>query len=191
MPIPLEEKRPTLPTVKFDEKGQIAVLMLVEMRKEPKYVFGTGEIDRKEDGTPKMQDRVVGLVLPGSTCLVTVPGTEGERQAAEPGMLVQHFYAGHRRMTFWEAKKEHQREHGGVNVGDVVVDKFEDTTRTGQGGVKLSQDKLIHRIAVRVAKPAEQSYIAQAESAYEERKRLSAAVLEAGTEDRPDDEDAF
>ena len=183
MPITLEERRPSLPSVKFDEKGQTMILMLVDAETQTKYVYGTQEPELKTDGTAKQQDRVVGLVMPGTTCLLSNPdaGEEDARQPAVPGTLVQVFYTGHRRMDYWNAKKAHKKDHTAFNVGDILVDQFQDTTRTGQGGVKLSQDKKLHKIGVRLARGDEVAYVAQAEAAYHERRRVNAGIALEGS----------
>lgn len=189
--IPLEAKRVKLPSVKHDEKGQTAILMFVDMEVVPKKVYGTDEVETKEDGTPKSQDLITVLVMPGSTCTLSNPDVDGEdaRQEATPGTLAQIYYAGHRRWDYVQAKKAYKLD---IYPGDILVDRFEDTTRIGAGGVKLSQDKKLHRIGVRAAKGDEVAYIEQAERLSDERRNAKRHVLaSAPAAERSDDEEPF
>jgi hypothetical protein len=173
--VPLEARRVKLPSVKHDEVGQTAILMFVDMEVVPKKVYGTDEIDTKEDGTPKSQDLVTVLVMPGSTCVLSDPeGDEGSRLPPEAGTLAQIYYAGHRRWDYVQAKKAYKLD---IFPGDILVDRFEGTTRTGTGGVKLSQDKKLHRIGVRAAKGEELGYVEQAERLFNERRASNRIVL--------------
>lgn len=114
------------PAVKFPEVGTSVVVGIVNVDEYHQHNID-GVPQTWSDGTPKMGKRVTGLVV--SSEGATVGGDHGDQPAA-PGDLVTFYCEGGRHYTYRDAVAE----AGGVNVGDVMLWKFDHEEPAKQRG---------------------------------------------------------
>lgn len=172
----LEEggRGPRFPTVKPNQAGDRVVGLMVDYDdKAPVYKYGiTPPVqDVNAKGDPKTKD-VLTLLVKDGNCQISLPRNPGEDSnetaPVAPGDVVRSHIQGHNRYdpdraTSWRMAKD--KLGRGLRVGDVVTIWFISTTRTGHGGVTLSQDKKIIGFEVRPPTDAEDGLVEQARTA--------------------------
>jgi hypothetical protein len=181
MPITLEENRPS-PSVKLPKVGDWATVAIAHVEVVPWTDFKTGLVKVGNDGKPRTQDKVTGVVIAGTASTGT---KEAGYEPITPGQEVTLFLAGHHRWEYIQAKKE----HGSLSVGDVGRWKFE----SEEPVPGTANSKHVSSFKLRAAKPEEAQYVAQAEQVY---RRLTSTVLKTVPASAPstsfeDDEEPF
>lgn len=187
---------PRSASVLLNEEGDQWVGMLIDY--DPKailYVYGSStEQDLTPDGKGKTQDLLTVLLMPKTTCRVRMPRDEGQDERDEVdgedavGTVARVYIQGHNRWTEGRADsfREAKRKHGTFQVGDVIRGRLTEKTKTGVGGVRLSQDKKIISFEMRRAKAEEASLV---QRCVDEHQRLKAVPLETPAAATPNYDD--
>lgn len=154
--------QPRNPTIKFDAVGDVAVFMVADIEEYQTRTFGTGEPRTKPDGSPRMGDRICGIILPNTTATLTNPATNNPsyREPAVPGVRAQTLIEGHRRTALWEGKKE--SGHDFRKVGMVITMRRLQDVRIGASGQPLAQPMRPMEYRIRPATAQEMAAYGQA-----------------------------
>lgn len=115
-----------LPAAKFPEVGNSIIVGLVDVTEYQQHNMD-GVPQTWSDGGPKMGKKVTGLVVSADGATV---GSEAGDVAAAPGDLVAFYCEKGRHFTWADALKE----HGAVEVGDVMLWKFDHEKPATQRG---------------------------------------------------------
>lgn len=166
MPIPLETPHASIPTVKLLEKGQEIVGYICDMQVVGVTEFNSTAPKLRADGQQATQDKVTLLVKQG-----TAQVKDGEEyRPVKPGEEVVIWFQGHRRWTWVQGKKE----HGSVNVGDVVRVVYTGDEK-GQGAMP----KKIWAIKLRPGDPEKEAdVIALCEELYHRLRKRAPVPIE-------------
>lgn len=121
MPIPLDQ--PTAagpPAVKFNEIGSYIDVGIVLVEQVQSRDYDTGDPEMWADGNPKLHPRITGLVIAQQGATV---GKDDDARTVDLGDIVAIYAQGGR----WFPYRDALKQHGTVNVGDVMRWKFEST----------------------------------------------------------------
>ncbi len=108
------------PALKFGDVGSYATLGIVNVEEGQSRNYDTGDPEFWDAGKPKMHPRITAIVVDHAGASV---GKDDEERPVEVGELVSLYVQGSRIYTWREAKKE----HGAVEVGDVMRWTFDRT----------------------------------------------------------------
>lgn len=148
MAINLDKAR--TPSIKLKEKGQMVHGRVLHVAVVPWIEFGTDQVKRGKDGTPRTQE-VVTLSVIKSTA------TKGDGEPVVPDEEVAVWLNGHRRWAWIEAK----RAAKGLSVGDRVSITYTKDEPSKGGSPRKVWDFVVLR-----AKPDEAEQVAECEAAY-------------------------
>lgn len=173
MSITLDTPKASTPTVRLRNIGDGIAVAVVNSQIVPWRDFATGEPKIGDNGKPRTQDMLTGIVV--AVHGAVVGGPDGDDVAPEVGDTVRVFLAGHRRWSWIEAK----REHGNLTVGDIArfkYDKDEPSDRRGNQPRKVW--------AIKVEPNPDQGSVAACEQAYRD---ATATVIDQAGDSSDDD----
>lgn len=131
MPIPLDDRAPSIPSLKFGAVGSHAVIRLAHRTTKPMTDPVTKKPKFKDDGvTPRQELVVTGIYISGTGQRSEGQGDNEVLVDFEPGDLVRVFIAGHR----WGSLIEAENKFGKLNVGDVMKITFKGTEKSSMKG---------------------------------------------------------
>jgi len=162
MPIELtDDTTDTLPSLKTPEVGDFVDFHLVDNNKVEIRDFDTGEVERYEDGNPKMQNVLTALLIAASDGAKA--GTRAEPITPTPGELYSVWLGASGSYHYREGVKAFRKEHGrGPAVGDVIRWKFEREEPTTGG----KYPRRIRTCRIRAPKADEMAGVKAAEAAH-------------------------
>ena len=140
-----------VPGVKFRAIGDYIDVAIFDLKPVPWKDFVTKEVKVGDDGKPRTQDLVTGIVIGGSAT-IKVDDTERAVNADESVSL---YFAGHHRWEFVQAQKALD---GGLQVGDVLRVKYDRDEPS-----KAGNPKKVWTVQIRRAKPDEAARSARCE----------------------------
>jgi hypothetical protein len=157
-----------VPGVKLRTIGTYVDIAAVDLKQVPWKDFVTKEVKIGDDGKPRTQDLVTGLVI-GGTGVIVADDTE---RVVAPDELVSIYFAGHHRWEFIQAQKKLE---GGLQVGDVIRIKYDRDEPSRAGNPKK-----VWSVQIRHPKSEEAARTAKCEEA---RRQGSATPLDNGSVD--------
>ena len=157
MPIPLTQ--PQTPSAKLPTIGSGIEVAIIGTRRRPWTEFGTGQPKLGQDGKPREQLVVTGVVVSHQNAVVG-EGT-GVDRPAQVGEVLTVWLHSHNWFRYIEAN----RAHGVVNVGDVMLWHYTHDEPSQQAGANM---KKVRNVTLRRPRPEEAPIVAQAERLYYE-----------------------
>jgi hypothetical protein len=106
------------PAIKFANVGDNAVLGIANVEERQSRDFDSGDLLTWDDGTPRMHPVITAIVV---TAQGGYTGSDDDPSGVQPGDVVTIHAEGGR----WYAYRDARKEHGTVNVGDVMKWTFE------------------------------------------------------------------
>lgn len=182
-----ESRRP--PAISLRNVGDYVDVAVINEQKVPLYKFGTRELEKKPDGTPKTQDAVTVLVIRGNGVI-----TEDKvDRPVVPGEVATIYFAKQNRwdpdldktraageFKSWSGAKE---ELGQLMVGDVMRWTFE-ASIPGKG----AEPRKLRPVKLRHPRPEEAAQTARCEQLNREG---TAIPIGAGVSGSHGDEEPF
>ncbi len=159
-----------IPGVKFRSIGDYVDVAIFDLKPVPWKDFVTKEVKKDDNGNPRTQDLVTGVVVGGTA---TIRVDDAERAVAVDEVVTMYF-AGHHRWDFIQAQKALD---GGLQVGDLMRVKYDRDEPS-----KAGNPKKVWTVQIRHAKPEEAARSARCE----ELRNGAATSLDNG----PDDTDS-
>lgn len=159
MPIPLNQNQ-SRPAVKLPTLGAGLEVCIVGTRQIPWTEFGTGVQKIGEDGRPRVQLRLTGIVVSAQGA---VTGPQGQERPVQIGETVDLYLHGHQWFSFIEAERALNTAGLSMQVGDVLLQHYTHNEPASRPG---AQDKRVKACTIRRARPDEAHFVAQAEAAY-------------------------
>jgi hypothetical protein len=178
MGIPIDE--PTTagpPAVKLGQPGSYIDIGIVNVEEVQSRDFDSGDLEFWPDGKPKMHPRITGLTIQSDGMTVG-----DEERPIEPGELVSVYAQGGRIFAWRDAKKE----HGTVQVGDVLRWKFDHTEDPKNPRFKGNPRKVI-TAKLRSPKGEDGDLVKRCEEAYY--ARANRPTVDAGISSGPVNDD--
>lgn len=130
--ITLDAPNTGVPAVKFPNTGDKVTVGIVDVQQYQQRTLD-GELKTWDDGGPKMGKRVIGLVVAAKNA--TLKENDEDRPVAQDDLVA--FYCEGGRFFTW---KEALKEHGPVNVGDIMewtFDREEPASKKGYNPRKV------------------------------------------------------
>lgn len=159
-----------MPAVKLDNIGASVVVCIAEIQTDlPVYVYGSNPPveELNQDGQPKKQDRVIGLVKFGDGA--SIKDREGTMRAVEPGDVVSIWLSSWNRWEWNQAKMDLNRS---VEVGDLLRWRYERDEAPSRAG---NSPRKVRTCALQTADPAEKELVDRAEGLYHDLHRQEQA----------------
>lgn len=175
MPIPLNTGAGAAgpPSIKLRNPNDWLDAAIINVEVVPAYVYGTRDVAKRQDGTPKSQERVTVLVI-GGTGVITEDnaGAKADRPIV-PDEVATIYFEGQSRwdpdldktrgpdeFKSWGGAKE---RHGQLNVGDVFRWMYErDVPGKGQ------EPRKVRTVKLRRPRPDEAARTARCEQLHRE-----------------------
>ena len=174
MGIQLEQPAaPGLPGPKFAEPGSYVDVGIIDVETVQSRDYETGDIRKWDDGTPVSHPRITGVVLAAQGART---GRDADERDIAVGETVQIHADGGRIYTWRDAIKE----HGAVEVGDVLRWKF-DRTEAPRNRMHLPRKVFVAQL--RKARSDDGDLVARCEALYHERRK---GIVVASQEDLED-----
>lgn len=161
MPI-LDAPKPRTPSLKLGELGNSAVFALVDIDTVPLTIYGTRDVEIGQDGRPRTQDVLYGIIQSADGATIT---DDGEERAPEPGELVAVWCAKGTRGLWVDAKMKYG---AAINTGDLVRWVYERTEKATKAG---HNDRIIRSFSIKAPTPAQADVVAACEAAYAARQQ--------------------
>jgi hypothetical protein len=160
MAIPLNQGAQSRPSIKFPHINAGIELAVVGSRRVPWIEFGTDRPKLGDDGQPRQQLRLTGIVVSAGG---VVTGPQGQERPVQVGEIVDYYAHGHAWGAFIEAERAMATAGLTPQVGDILLVVFTHLEPSSRAG---AQDKRVKTTTLRRARPDEQAWVQQAEQAY-------------------------
>jgi len=170
--ITLDQPNTGVPAIKFPNVGDGVTVGIVDVQQYQQRTMG-GELKTWDNGDPMMGKRVTGLVVAAKNA--TLKDNDEDRLVVE-GDLVSFYIEGSRHFTWKDALKD----HGPVNVGDIMDWKFD---RTEPAAKKGYNDRKIYVAEIRTPTLAEMEVKQKCIEAYQELHAANVVVDSGGGDD--------
>jgi hypothetical protein len=160
MAIPLNQGVQSRPSIKFPHINAGIELAVVGSRRVPWIEFGTDRPKLGDDGNPRQQLRLTGIVVSAGG---VVTGPQGQERPVQVGEVVDYYAHGHAWGAYIEAEKAMATAGLTPQVGDILLVVYTHNEPSSRAG---AQDKRVKTTTLRRARPDEQMWVQQAEAAY-------------------------
>jgi hypothetical protein len=159
MPIPLNTNQ-SRPSAKLPTLGSGIELCVIGLRQVPWLEYGTGAQKVGNNGKPRKQLVVTGIVVSHQGSLT---GPQGQERPVSIGETVDYYAHGQGWGQWIEGEKAFRTAGYESQVGDIVLIHYVRDEPSAQPG---ANDKKVRTCTFRRPRPDEQHWLAQAEAAY-------------------------
>ena len=174
MGIQLEQPAaPGLPGPKFAEPGGYVDVGIIDVETVQSRDYDTGDPKKWDDGTPVSHPRITGVVLAAQGART---GRDDDERDIAVGETIQIHADGGRIYTWRDAIKE----HGPVEVGDVLRWKFD---RTEAPRNRMHNPRKVFVAQLRKARGDDGDLVARCEALYHERRKGIVLMAQEDLED--------
>lgn len=170
MGTPIGNTATIVPGVKLRTINSYVDVAIVDVKAVPWKDFATKQVKVGDDGKPRTQDLVTGLVIGGNGVI----NADGADRPVNPDELVSIYFAGHRRWDWIQAQKALD---GGLQVGDVMRVVYARDEASAAGNPKK-----VWTVQIRHPKPEEAARSTRCEELH--RQATATPLQHADNDDR-------
>lgn len=160
MPIPLNNSIDTRPSAKLPTIGSGIELCMIGSRQVPWTEYGTGQPRIGQNGKPRKQLRITGIVVSHSGAM---SGPMGNDRPVEVGEVMDVYLSGGNWGSYIDGEKAFRTAGMSPQVGDILLWVYRGDVPSRQPGGQPHKDRAS---TIRRARPDEQGWVAQAEAQY-------------------------